>query len=254
MSFTRVKPAGYAFGEKLTSTEMNQLDIDHENSLDKTGDTTTGDIEIGAGFKLEVSGVAAVIDLSGTGKLELSGTATIEQTGVGSEIKLYKPPTYLPVPTVKLWMPLLPRVLPAGWSMGDTGSMNADANGDNVQFSLQHIPDGATLDYGVFQVAMSGPHGGVPGLQPRVEIRRYDPVNNLSVVIGTATMAAGSVGAYEATTQVTADCTASAYRTIDKGQYEYYAAIRAESGANAMAGSVWRGVQIWFGLPTLGGY
>lgn len=254
MAFTRVKPAGYAFGEKVSSAEFNQLDIDHENSLDKTGDTTTGDIEIGAGFKLEASGAAAVIELSGTGKLELKGTATIEQTAVGSEIKLYKPPTYSPIPTVKVWMPLQPRVLPAGWSMGNTGAMFADDNGDDVQFSLQHIPDGATLDYGIFQVVMPGGHGGVPGTQPRVEVRRYDPVNDVSVIIGTSTLAAGTVGAYEATSDIAADCTASAYRTIDKAQYHYYVAIRAESGANALTGTEWRGVQIWFGLPTLGGY
>ncbi len=32
MSFTRVKPAGWAFGELLTSSQMNLLDIDHAAS------------------------------------------------------------------------------------------------------------------------------------------------------------------------------------------------------------------------------
>lgn len=34
MAFTRVKPAGWATGEILTSTQMNTLDTDHENSID----------------------------------------------------------------------------------------------------------------------------------------------------------------------------------------------------------------------------
>jgi len=34
VAFTRVKPSGWAFGEKLTSVQMNTLDIDHSNSVD----------------------------------------------------------------------------------------------------------------------------------------------------------------------------------------------------------------------------
>jgi hypothetical protein len=36
MSFTRVKPAGWAFGELLTSAQMNQLDADHSVSASST--------------------------------------------------------------------------------------------------------------------------------------------------------------------------------------------------------------------------
>ncbi len=32
-NFTRVKPAGYAANEKLTSAQANQLDIDHAKSV-----------------------------------------------------------------------------------------------------------------------------------------------------------------------------------------------------------------------------
>lgn len=34
MSFSRAKPAGWAFGEILTSAQQNQLDIDHANAID----------------------------------------------------------------------------------------------------------------------------------------------------------------------------------------------------------------------------
>jgi hypothetical protein len=36
VSFTRVKPSGWAFGEKLTSAQLNTLDTDHANSVDVT--------------------------------------------------------------------------------------------------------------------------------------------------------------------------------------------------------------------------
>lgn len=44
--FSRVNPAGWGVGDKLKSTQMNPLDIDHANALDKTtaGDTLSGAI------------------------------------------------------------------------------------------------------------------------------------------------------------------------------------------------------------------
>lgn len=258
-----MNPGLWGVGDKLTSAQQNALDANTSYALDKrSGETDTlesvvtldGTITVGAAGKVLTSTAGSVIEASGSGKIELKGSATLEQTSGTSAIKIYKALTYNPVPDVKIWMPLQPRVQPAGWSIGNDGWMTADANGDNVQFSLQHIPDGALLSYGTFQVVMAGAHAGVPGTQPRVRVVRYDPVNNASVVIGTSTLAAGSTATYEATTQIVADCTASAYRTVDKSQYEYAVEIRAESGANALTGSVWRGVQIWFTLPTLGGY
>lgn len=45
MSFNKIKPAGWAVNEKLTSAQMNALDTDHANAIDKTGDTVEGVIE-----------------------------------------------------------------------------------------------------------------------------------------------------------------------------------------------------------------
>ena len=44
MSFSRVKPGGWAANEKLSSAQQNQLDIDHANAVDKTGDSITGEV------------------------------------------------------------------------------------------------------------------------------------------------------------------------------------------------------------------
>jgi hypothetical protein len=38
MTFARIQPVGWSLNQRLESSEMNQLDIDHANSLDKTGD------------------------------------------------------------------------------------------------------------------------------------------------------------------------------------------------------------------------
>ena len=56
MSFPRVKSAGWAFGEILTSAQMNQLDIDHSNSVDGgaggTSSPTAAIIFKGKGFSV----------------------------------------------------------------------------------------------------------------------------------------------------------------------------------------------------------
>ena len=48
MSFGRVNPGGFGLGAKFTSTQANQLDIDHANALDKSGagDTLSGFINV----------------------------------------------------------------------------------------------------------------------------------------------------------------------------------------------------------------
>jgi len=36
VAYTKVKPSGWAFGEKLTSAQMNLLDTDHSTAIDPT--------------------------------------------------------------------------------------------------------------------------------------------------------------------------------------------------------------------------
>lgn len=76
MSFTRVKPGGYSVGGKVASGEFNQLDLDHANALDKTGDTITGTIHVGNG---------ATLQFNSGGFLSLAPGSTV---GAGGTINL----------------------------------------------------------------------------------------------------------------------------------------------------------------------
>jgi hypothetical protein len=64
MTFARVKPDGWAVNEELSSAQMNALDIDHANAVDKTGDTITGNVHVGAGafFTVDANGKIVVAD------------------------------------------------------------------------------------------------------------------------------------------------------------------------------------------------
>jgi len=81
MSFSRVKPDGWAVNEKLTSAQQNQLDIDHAKAVDKTGDTITGNVHIGNGARITVDSGGKIVNASG-GIVELqSGSNTNYLTG-----------------------------------------------------------------------------------------------------------------------------------------------------------------------------
>lgn len=68
MSFSKVNPPGWAFGDKLTSAQMNQLDADHANALDKSvaGDTLLGTIGILSVGAAIVTATPAGIQSQGT--------------------------------------------------------------------------------------------------------------------------------------------------------------------------------------------
>jgi hypothetical protein len=256
MSFTRVKPAGWAVGEKLTSTEMNGLDIDHENSVDKTGDTITGTVGIGAAGKIQSSTAGSLIEVTSSGKLELKGNATFEQTSGTSEIKLYREPSYNPNLNVKIRYPLVaPGGGIGGWTAGDHNTYTADTNGDTWPFLLLgFLPEKATIEYVSVGVAIAGAHVGVPASQPRVQVYRRNTATATNTLIAETVMSAATIGAYEGTTEIVVDCTASANKTVDKETYVYFVTLRGESGANAVTGAVFKDAQFTLNLVKLGGY
>lgn len=95
MSFTKVGPAGgWSFGAKLTSAQMNQLDADHADALDKTiaGDTLSGAISIASSGSIVVnnaggqivSSVAAGIVINEAGGLQAVVASAVEATASGA--------------------------------------------------------------------------------------------------------------------------------------------------------------------------
>jgi hypothetical protein len=75
MAHGRVKPSNWAAGERLTDTQINQLDGYVSQSLDKTsaGDTLSGVVEL-------VSGAGFVFDAGSTahGEVSCAGTLTLD--------------------------------------------------------------------------------------------------------------------------------------------------------------------------------
>jgi cytoskeletal protein CcmA (bactofilin family) len=71
VSFSRIKVAGWSFGELLTSTQLNALDIDHANAIDGfgggdyalTAPLNLNDADIGIGQSLTVGDTVTAISL-----------------------------------------------------------------------------------------------------------------------------------------------------------------------------------------------
>lgn len=52
MTFSRIRPLGWGFGNKLSSAEENQMDINLSKAVDKTGDTIAGTETFASGSKI----------------------------------------------------------------------------------------------------------------------------------------------------------------------------------------------------------
>lgn len=96
MSFSRIQPIGWVLNQRLTHVEITQLDIDHANAVDKTGDTITnaqinfdssGVLNINSGASLNINNgsfpainnaklVVSALNGSGNG-IEMNSFATL---------------------------------------------------------------------------------------------------------------------------------------------------------------------------------
>ena len=74
MTFSRIKAVGWQVNEKVTSPQLNQLDLDHSKSLDKTGDNATNG-----------GGITGRVDVLSGGVFNLNSGA-LQEIKSGSEV------------------------------------------------------------------------------------------------------------------------------------------------------------------------
>ncbi len=80
MAFSRIKPAGWAFGEILTSAHLNSLDTDHAKAIDGTGG---GTYALATSLTLNTVSVPAIV-ATASGTSGASSNAIVATTAVGS--------------------------------------------------------------------------------------------------------------------------------------------------------------------------
>lgn len=195
MAFTKIWPAGVSAGQVLTHTEFTALDLDHENSVDKTGDTVTGGMTFSS--QVDMDGALSVNDAAAftatsatvvqsgatwavqsgatfdfqngstsksTGTFLITGANGKLQTASSGRVKLNDSDwVELNSRTVSRYFPFANVVVPTGtsnWTANIDG-LQSGAAGAQIRFSMPWwLQDGATLaTVDLFVFPAPGAHG-----------------------------------------------------------------------------------------------
>jgi hypothetical protein len=204
MSFTRIKPGNWAVNEKLTSAQMNAIDVDHANALDKSvaGDTIQGAVGIASGASISANtpGAQILASASGAAILATASGAVVGANITGASVavsggaNMVAPATTnytLATPqTLTVVHPLTPLgglattiygASPANtWTWRGAGIMGPGSSSPAQNIAL--VPhNGATLASVTMYFAVSSPHtGALPSSYPKINIYRVKAQTGVS--------------------------------------------------------------------------
>jgi hypothetical protein len=267
VSFTRQLPSGgLPLAGQLTSAELNQIDIDHANALDKSpaGDTLSGQVSIqpGAGSPGIFAGVGGSLGgptialgfpfggdvpslaIGVPAGLVTTAAGAIQLNGGANDNITFSTPRF----DVKS-RPIAPLGgLYQGWvqSIRKAISNNSDTTGQGFVVPLDGLHNGATLTGVIVNFAVGQPHPGAPANPPTLRIQRiplalgvgappqYQDLSSTAVQTfpmpstGAAWYANGAIQFF------VYSCNQN--NVIDTANYEYLMAVVDESGQNALFG------------------
>jgi hypothetical protein len=197
--FSKIKISGWAFGEKLESAQMNQLDTDHAAAIDSVGG---GDYTLGA-------------------DLNLIGSFHFSQIDLTLPLVLFKGTS---------WTATL-----AGGPGTSAYGYESAGIGIQIVFSLaipQHANGACKITGAKVHYRPAGGHGDLPQFLPILTLLRQSASGTAVTTIAEQTAATpGSVGEYEGggTIEVAAS-------HVITGQETYYVRFTTEAGTNAAGG------------------
>lgn len=267
MSLTRTITAGLPLGGQLTSAQLNQIDIDHANALDKStaGDTLAGQVSIQtgaskAGLYAALNGNPAQGSIafgfpSGGEVPSLSfGTPAGLVSTVAGAIQLQGGATDWPTFSVSRFdvkaRPINPLGgLYAGWIQSSRKAIanNFDTTGAGFVAPLEGLHNGATLTGVIANFAVGQPHPGVPAHLPTISVIRiplalgvgsapqYQALSSTAVQTLLFGPESGSQWYANGAMQfLTYFCNQN--NVVDTANYYYLVAITDEYGQNALFG------------------
>lgn len=262
MSFSRVKPAGWAVNEILTSAQMNSLDIDHANALDKQGiDTLTGVTTISGTGQIKagvasgvLSNIAGGIATGVAGGIQPNIAAGIRSNVVGG-IQLTGGstdyPTFSPsrTRTITASSRELAIGLATGWTpQSNIPILNAPATNVIQMLNLtRFMHHGATLS-SLAVYLFTSVHTSLPTTFPGINVFAFPTGAGSALQMsstGAQYAAPGSLAAWS-NLYTSWTYTANQNNVIDTTQYSYYALLTDENGANSVAGNQYYNLQFNF--------
>jgi hypothetical protein len=260
LSFNRVNPGGWAQGGIFTSSQGNQLDLDHVNALDKTvaGDTLSGVVTLASTGQISV-GVSQGIALTSPSALVVGATLGLVTTvsgglalGGGSsdwiQFNQQRSRLVIAPPT-----PMAP--LQTGWSTSlgyGLQKVGARRPAPAVVFPLQPHHN-STIQSVVCYFAIGALHAAVPGTPPAMELFRVPCRNGggsppgIQHLSGTPvqTMPVGGLNGttyYQSGNVQSMLYTATQNNLVDTSNYSYLCLVADETGSNSMFNNVILGI------------
>ncbi len=263
MAITRVNPADWSVGDKLTSAQANAIDANCAKALDKTvaGDTLSGDVSVASGGSIVLlSGseitvnAGAEIDVGGALLVANSATTQVDM-GTGSFIAVSSGSNITTGGTgyVKFnntdWPKLNTRTRSVIRNALDCARFVANSTiwtralgqvlgpattGELLQVDMP-THDGATLS-SINVYFVPSVHVALPASPPQLIIYVSDTTG---AVVSTQTVTftlPGIVGLYSATPQ-TWTATLSPALVLSPGTYFYTIFLQDEHGANSVSGN-----------------
>ncbi len=258
MAFSRINPSGFSFGQKLSSAQMTQLDIDHSQALDKSpaGDQLQGVISMTTGAQI-LAQVPNAIVASGPQAIVGIDPGTIQSRVVGAFSHNAGPNDWNTfgvggtAPRSRtLFHPLIPlNGLMTGFSRDGSGFfLVGNGNGQLQHLVLPRPHQGSRIVSATIYFQVGASHSGAPTTTPGIGIERFDATGAFSHEVGFQQVPPPASGAawYAGGLPQSFTTTVGTGNTVDCGQYYYILTISDEGGTNAVAGNIYTGVSVLY--------
>jgi hypothetical protein len=263
MSLTRIFGSPKGIGSELTSSEINDIDANIENALDKTSGasdtlesqvtiTGAGDLIVGAGTTIDANTATSVIKASASGaKIIATGAGAKIRTESGGRIELADSdwPTFSATRTRNVPFPAMPSIYETTkFSVSATASgapyINSASSGPGGVFWEEVPPhNGANLASLTMYWRAVAMHLALPAVFPSIEVFRVttNSVNTMASLHsgGAAFYSTGLLATYNDGAIKSITFTPNQNATIDTSQYHYLVKMTDESGANAINGNIY---------------
>ncbi len=257
MTIARVKPGDWAFGEKLTSAQINQLDTNVARALDKAGgDQLTGITTVGPGARVYLNAAGAAITASDGGFISSSVDGAIRTEWAGT-FQLGGGATDWPTFTNTVgvaakrsrtvMIPPVPLAL-NGWSLVNDGVLQGAKTNLEVLIPFA-VHAGATLESVAFYVRPTG-HAALPEHWPAIDVirRAFDgPSTVVSLLGGWSEHPAETLVDWNdgLTHYSLHSCTAN-HTNLAPYQHTYLIKLRDEYGTDSVLGNAYLGLELVF--------
>jgi hypothetical protein len=261
VSFVRVKPSGWAVGDILQSSEMNQADINISSALDKStsGDTLSGVIvmqstaQIVAGFPGNIAvGFPGALVATTAGAIKSTAPGAIQLAGGGADY-----PSFSVARSRVINGPLVPQYVDgASWQAANGfGAVTGQAISIPLVVLFPQMHNGSLLTSVTIALTVMGPSGSrtnLPSALPSFDVRRASATTPSATTVslfsgGRASPSPGSGSAwFNSGIAQNWIGTPDQNNLIDTTSFYYYILLFDETGTFALAGNQYTGMSATF--------